>query len=235
MATKKKKRKTRRKVGRPAGARAKDTQGEILDAAERIFAEVGFEGARLQEIADKAGVTKAMVHYYYESKEKLYQAVLDRVLFELIKLVQDVTTRGGTRIEQLDLFINEFFDYVARHPNFSRLGFAGGGAEARYFDTIVEFFGPVLTRGAKFVNKGVSEGLFKPVDPQMLFFAMYNCITGYFADARFISLIIQEDANSQAKVDAARENLRQMFFGALGVDVPPAQPRRGNPRSTPRP
>ena len=227
--TKKASKRGRGKVGRPAGARAKDTQGDILDSAELIFAKVGFEGARLQEIADKAGVTKAMVHYYYESKEKLYQAVLDRVLFELIRLVQDVTTRGGNQVEQLDHFIHEFFDYVARHPNFSRLGFAGGGAESRYFDTIVEFFGPVLSRGKKFVDKGIAAGVFEPVDPEMLFFAMYNSITGYFADARFISMITKEDAHSRAKIDAARANLRRMFFGALGVEVPPSKPR---PRRT---
>lgn len=214
----------RRRVGRPAGRDSRDTESEILDAAERVFARVGFEGARIKEIADEAGVTKAMVHYYFKSKQKLYQAVLDRVLFELIKLLQEVTSRGGDRIEQLDDFIGGFFDYIARHPHFARLGFAGGGAEKRYFDTIIaQFFHPLLSRGVKFVEAGIAEGVFRATNVEQLWIAMYSVATGYFSDARFISLVLKRDAMSEESIGAAREALRQTFFRTLGVD-PPERP-----------
>lgn len=219
-------RRRKRRVGRPSGRRGKDTQAKILDAAEEAFAEVGFEGARLHEIAERAGVTKAMVHYYFDSKDKLYQAVLDRVLFELIKLVQDVTSSGGNRIEQLDAFIQKFFDYVGQHPHFARLGFAGGAAEKRYFDTIIQqFFHPLLLRGIKFINRGIEEGEFRRVNTEQLLFMLYFTATGYFSDARFISLVSHRDAMSPTAIAEARTALRDTFFHALGVD-----PNRPTPK-----
>src|SRR5690242_6236171 len=108
-----------RAVGRPPrDGGARETEARILDAAEQVFARVGFTDARTQVIAETAGVTKAMIHYYFDSKELLYRAVLDRILFELIKLVQEVTSRGASRVDTLNTFVCGFFDYVARHPHF---------------------------------------------------------------------------------------------------------------------
>jgi TetR/AcrR family transcriptional regulator len=55
-----------------------DARGRILDAAERAFADHGMAGARVANIASEAGVNKAMLYYYFGSKEELYEAVLER-------------------------------------------------------------------------------------------------------------------------------------------------------------
>ena len=52
-----------------------DTEGQILDAAKNVFQKKGMDGARMQEIADAAGINKAMLHYYYRSKQLLFEAV----------------------------------------------------------------------------------------------------------------------------------------------------------------
>ena len=187
-----------RRVGRPTGERGRDTELHILDAAERVFAEVGYSGARLQIIADEAGVTKAMIHYYFKTKENLFRAVLDRILFELIKLVQEVSSSGRPRVERLDTFVRGFFDYVSRHPHFGRLTFFVAGGRDRYFDNIVtEFFRPLFKRGLRFIDKGVEEGVFQPVDARHLLLSIYAVTMEYLADARFISLLLKEDALSQ--------------------------------------
>lgn len=53
-----------------------NTEEQILDAAKNVFQTKGMDGARMQEIADKAGINKAMLHYYYRSKQLLFEAVL---------------------------------------------------------------------------------------------------------------------------------------------------------------
>jgi AcrR family transcriptional regulator len=55
----------------------KETLEKIFQAAKKVFAEKGFSGARIDDIADKAGLNKAMIYYHYKSKEDLYKAVLD--------------------------------------------------------------------------------------------------------------------------------------------------------------
>jgi TetR/AcrR family transcriptional regulator len=57
-----------------------ENEARILRAAERVFADSGFEGARMAEIAAAAGVPKANLHYYFRSKRAIYRAVLDNIL-----------------------------------------------------------------------------------------------------------------------------------------------------------
>ncbi|MFW6157387.1 MAG: TetR/AcrR family transcriptional regulator, partial [Balneolaceae bacterium] len=52
-----------------------ETEAQIFEAAQKVFQRNGYAGARMQEIADEAGINKSMLHYYYRSKEKLFQAI----------------------------------------------------------------------------------------------------------------------------------------------------------------
>lgn len=65
--------------------RSKETEENILIAARQIFAKKGLAGARMQEIADTAGINKALLHYYYRSKEKLFEQVFDEAFAKLTK------------------------------------------------------------------------------------------------------------------------------------------------------
>jgi TetR/AcrR family transcriptional regulator len=67
----------------------KDTEEKILDAAKDVFQKKGMTGARMQEIADKAGINKALLHYYYRTKEKLFEKVLRSIHFNYSKGSRD--------------------------------------------------------------------------------------------------------------------------------------------------
>ncbi len=216
----------RRSVGRPTKDKSRETETQILDAAEQVFSKVGFYGATTQEIAEASGVTKAMIHYYFDSKEKLYRAVLDRILFELIKLVQETSATATTRAERMDHFVRGFFDYVSRHPQFGRLTFMGSGDQSRYFDGIVStFFRPLFEKGTRFIEEGIAEGEFRKVDVSQLLLAVYSSSMGYFADAHFISLVIEDDALKASRVQACRETVLDMIFRSLGVEAPKPKPK----------
>src|SRR5215470_668004 len=104
--------KVKRRPGRrPAGAPAlpEDSKERILSCAEEVFARKGFAGARTHEIAERAGVNKAMIYYYFGSKEKLLRAVLEHILFELIGLSQEILIENPTPAEALERFYRGFF------------------------------------------------------------------------------------------------------------------------------
>ena len=71
----------------------KNTEQKILESARNIFHKKGLSGSRMQEIADKAGINKAMLHYYYSSKDKLFDAVfqeaIKRIFPEISKLLNE--------------------------------------------------------------------------------------------------------------------------------------------------
>jgi TetR/AcrR family transcriptional regulator len=211
-----------RSVGRPPrDVGGQETEARILDAAELVFARVGFTGARTQEIAEAAGVTKAMIPYYFDSKERLYRAVLDRVLFELVKLVDETTGRQASREVRLDAFVRGFFDYVARHPHFGRLTFMSSGDASNYFDEIVvSFFRPLFRRGVSFIEEGVAEGVFRRVNAEELLLSIYAATMGYFADAHFIGLLHGRDPMAPPELGKRREALLDMTFASLGATRP---------------
>lgn len=81
-----------RPPGRPAADRAGDAREELLEAAGRLFARDGMGQTSLRQVADEAGVTPAMVHYYFGGKEGLYEALLERTFSTLLQEVGAVAT-----------------------------------------------------------------------------------------------------------------------------------------------
>jgi TetR/AcrR family transcriptional regulator len=91
------------------------TKDRILRAAIDEFVEYGFYGARTQRMANRAKVNKAMLHYYYSSKEKMYEQVLETVaeaIFEKLTAISDEPVPIEKKIEQIiDVYIDVFIEY----------------------------------------------------------------------------------------------------------------------------
>lgn len=93
----------------------------ILKAAEAEFVEHGFDGARTTSIAEKAGVTHAMLHYYFRTKEQLFDRILEEKFSTLAESVLLIfSTKGMTLKERLEKGIATHFDFVAQNPNLPR-------------------------------------------------------------------------------------------------------------------
>lgn len=108
-------------------AAATASKNAILDAAEALFAEKGYDATSLQEISDQAGVTRGLPNYFFGSKEDLYRAVLERVFTlsltqELLTFIRDQKQRpGSTPAEGLRIVIERIFDFFMTHPTFIRI------------------------------------------------------------------------------------------------------------------
>ena len=115
---------------------AEASKRAILDAAEAVFARKGYDATTLQEICDRAGVTRGLPTYFFGSKEQLYQAVLERVFAlrqtqDLVTFLRDQAHHPGTSAEEsLRAVIERVFDLLVASPIFLRLteweGLSGG-------------------------------------------------------------------------------------------------------------
>ena len=90
----------------------KNTENQILDAAKTVFQSKGMDGARMQEIADKAGINKAMLHYYYRSKQLLFEAVFKHAFLLLAPQLNKILN-DDSNIE--DKIRNFTFNYIYIH------------------------------------------------------------------------------------------------------------------------
>ena len=92
------------------------TEQIILEKAKEVFMQKGFAGARMQAIADAAGINKAMLHYYYRSKEKLFKVIIEEVVKELAPKLGAALHGDGSVIEKLEKVIRLYIAMIKDNP-----------------------------------------------------------------------------------------------------------------------
>ena len=93
-----------------------NTEIEILNAAKEIFQQKGMDGARMQEIADKAKINKALLHYYYRSKQLLFEAVFKSAFTLLAPQLNKVLNDDSDLFEKIIKFTDNYISFVIKHP-----------------------------------------------------------------------------------------------------------------------
>lgn len=92
------------------------TEDRILDAAKEVFLSKGFDGARMQEIADTAGINKALLHYYFRSKEKLFEAVFEEVLQHLGPVILEFVNEPIPLEVKVWRFVDNYIEIIKKNP-----------------------------------------------------------------------------------------------------------------------
>lgn len=95
---------------------ADSTEQKIFDAAHEVFTQKGMDGAKMQEIADRAGINKALLHYYYRSKEKLYEAVAKAIISKAIPAIRQIIESELPLEEKIRRFIETYIGIISRNP-----------------------------------------------------------------------------------------------------------------------
>ena len=93
-----------------------NTEEKILEAARKVFIEKGFDGARMQEISDSAGINKAMLHYYFRSKDKLFLKIFEAAFKQFTPKIGVVFMSDATFLEKMRLFIDNYLNILLEHP-----------------------------------------------------------------------------------------------------------------------
>lgn len=92
------------------------TEEKILEAAKKIFLVKGLDGARMQDIADEAGINKAMLHYYFRSKDKLFEKIFTEVTSHFLPKIIAIITSEKTVFEKIEAFCNEYISQFIETP-----------------------------------------------------------------------------------------------------------------------
>ena len=106
-----------------------NTENQILKAAREVFIAKGYEGARMQEIADRAGINKALLHYYFRSKEKLFEAVFSEIAMNLFPAMKQLLEAEIGIKEKVTFFIKIYLKTLLENPFFLRILIIGIGSK----------------------------------------------------------------------------------------------------------
>ena len=167
----------------------------ILSAAMDIFIEKGWSGARMQEIADRAGINKALLHYYFRSKENLYDRIIETVFGIFFLQIETALTDAGTFDEVLRRFIGTIVDTISAHPRIPQFivhELAQGGKNVKYILTSVAGrYGLTLPqRLVALVAEEVKAGRIRRVDPPQLIITLLGACIYYFVAEPMVEAIV---------------------------------------------
>lgn len=153
-------------------AKTKDsnTEGKILNAAENIFQSKGMDGARMQEIADKAGINKAMLHYYYRSKQLLFEAVFKKA-FSLLAPQLNAILNDDSSIEgKIKNFTSSYISFIMKHPYLPSFILQELNRNPEFVTKLQENQSfPNLDKFKIQVNSEIEKGILKPIKGEQLF------------------------------------------------------------------
>lgn len=96
----------------------KQTEEKIFEAAMEVFVEKGMDGARMQNIANQAGINKSLLHYYYRSKERLFNAVFERIALKMFAIFAPVFNENMSLEEKIRFFYHEHITFLQNNPLF---------------------------------------------------------------------------------------------------------------------
>lgn len=181
------------------------TVQRIVAAAERIFADRGLAGARTDEIAKAARVNKALLYYYFGSKEKLQRVVLELLFSQLLAAIELPHATNALPRQQLLAYVNGYFDFVCGHPNYPRLVQREVMDCGKHLEWIVHnYFRPLHQRLSRAIQVGIASGDFRRVDPHHTGLSIIAMTVFYFAAAPVLSAIWGRDALRPQAVAARR-------------------------------
>lgn len=206
-------------IYKPGKKRDQNLQ-QILAAAEEEFVQKGFRGASMQAIADRAGLPKANVHYYFKRKANLYLSVLNGIIDLWNSSFSDISAQDDPAVA-LDRFIREKVRLAVTHRRASKLFAMEILAGAPYLKGFLETEQRVWVREkSRVIQAWVDAGKMAPVDPMHFIFLIWSS-TQHYADfdAQTLAVMKRSDYSGQS-LDEVSDFLSAILLRGVGLQVP---------------
>jgi TetR/AcrR family transcriptional regulator len=196
--------------------RRDESRAKILAAAEQLFARDGLAGARTDAIADAARVNKALLYYYFRSKEQLYEAVLESHLREFNEQALATLRAPGSPRSLLLRYVELQFDFISRFHRhaalFQQLMMKGGKPAERLFR---QYIAPRSEAVQKLLERGMREGDFRKASPFHTTVSLVALIVFYFSAAPVLQVIAHTDPYNAANLKQRKREVLEFIRHAL--------------------
>lgn len=197
------------------------TEARILDAARQIFRQKGYAGARMEEIAEKAQINKSMLHYYYRSKERLFEVVFTSDVGEMAPHIIQLLVSDLPLLDKIRAFVGAYLDMITAHPYIP--GFVINELNRNQGDllqTIRSRAGGLdqLTVFFRQVETEIWQGRIRPVDPRHLLITMISACVFPFIARPIIQMALQlDEAGFQAFIEERKQHLTNFIISGLVI------------------
>lgn len=206
------------------------TREAILVEAGRLFAENGYDGTSLNDIAAGVGIRRPSLLHHFASKDDLYAEVFEELLSGWLERlsgalepsdghVDTEALRGWAMVEST---LVAGFGFMAENPDYVRLiqreALDHG---SRVGVDLVSVMRPMFDRAADYFRQEMSRGTFRPIDPEQLLLTGWGVLLSYFSSIPFITALTTEDPLHEDQLKQRLEHVLEFFRGVL---MPPTAP-----------
>lgn len=185
------------------------TEEKILLAAEEVFLREGYDGARMQQIADRAGINKALLHYYFRSKDKLFQTIFEQKFRTFFPKVEGLIQQDIPFLQKIYLFVDAYLKILSENPYVPH--FIIHGIHKPEGKAFLKQIPPTLAAG--FVGgyyAAQARGEVREVQPvQLLVSVMSMCVFPFLAKPIIREVTAMDEEAFQAFIQARAEEVKR--------------------------
>ncbi len=194
----------------------RSTREQILDEALACFAQAGYEGTSLNDIAAGVGIRRPSLLHHFASKEALYQEVFEHLLSDWFDRLTAAISDPQTGWVKVEMVLRTGFRFFADNPSYVRMvrREAIDGGEHLAID-LASVLRPMFDLAADYFEREMAAGVFTPQDARQLLITGYGALLSYFSDEPFLEGLLDIAPLSDDALRAREEHIVRFFRSAL--------------------
>jgi len=193
------------------------TEENILQAANSVFQKRGLAGARMQEIADEARINKAMLHYYYRSKQKLFEAVFMQAFKKFLPHVNKIFNSDASVFEKIRQFVDSYISFVMENPYLPTFLIQEINNNPEFAKTFFQTNNaPDPSMFERQILEEIKNGVLKQIDPKQLLMNLISLSVFPFVGRGLIREILKLDEDSfMAMMEERKTLVAELIINAI--------------------
>ncbi len=195
------------------------TEKLILDAAKKVFIEKGMEGARMHEIAEEANINKALLHYYYRTKEKLFFAVFQYAFQQFLPNVEALFKTGMPFNQRIEMFVHQYMKLLLKNPFIPLFILHEINRNPEMIANHIFQSGINPRALEQIIHEEIEQGNIRPIQPRQLILNIISlCVFPIAAKPLIQRILFTNDSNEYEKFLEERETeVTQFILNAIKI------------------
>lgn len=198
----------------------KNTEAQILEAAGRVFTRSGFAGARMDDIAEEAGINRALLHYYFRSKEKMFETVFKSRFAEFIKGIAEINLNESNLYEKIERLVAHQIESNKKNPGLAHFIMHELNCNPDNILSIAQEntqgFANVFKAFSQSVQEEVEKGAIHPIRPTSLWINMMSMCVFPFIGRPMLSQFLQfEQTDFESFLEYRKKEIPEFLIQSI--------------------
>lgn len=194
------------------------TEERILASAEEIFHVKGYDGTRMQEVADHAGINKGLLHYYFKSKDRLFEAIFSAAIHRMVGKIAAILEMEMSLEQKIGMIVDQYMTLLLRNPHLPRFVFTELNKDPEAFvgKHVGQQGKTAFKHFADSVTFGVAKGEIKAMDARQLFINMMSMLVFPFIGRPMLQVVTGAEAEAYKQLlNERKEHIKLFIHDAL--------------------